>query len=192
MTIQVVPQGRLKTPFYERMSKIDTINTWHEWKGYSTPDELYCSETEYFEIRNATAVFDVSPMTKYRITGPDSLTYMNRLVTRDMAKIKPGRVAYAVWCDDQGQVLDDGTIFHLREGEYRLCSQERHYDWFLTECDFALTLAKMKLQGIALDRKKLAGIREEAREVAAGIQEKWDKLALFISITSAAQLQTLF
>jgi aminomethyltransferase len=68
-------------------------------------------------------------MTKYRITGPDSLEYLNRLVTRDMAKIKPGRVAYAVWCDDQGQVIDDGTIFHLREGEYRLCSQERHFAW---------------------------------------------------------------
>ena len=131
MTMQVVPQGRLRTPFYDRMSKLDTINTWHEWKGYSTPDELYCSETEYFAIRNATAVFDVSPMTKYRITGPDSLAYMNRLVTRDMAKIKPGRVAYAVWCDDRGQVLDDGTIFHLREGEYRLCSQERHLDWLM-------------------------------------------------------------
>ena len=131
MTMQVVNQGRLRTPFYERMSKLDTVNTWHNWKGYSTPDELYCSETEYFAIRNATAVFDVSPMTKYRITGPDSLAYINRVVTRDMAKIKPGRVAYAIWCDDQGQVLDDGTIFHLREGEYRLCSQERHLDWLL-------------------------------------------------------------
>jgi aminomethyltransferase len=53
-------------------------------------------------------------------------------VTRDMEKIKPGRVAYAVWCDDRGQLLDDGTIFHLREGEYRLCSQERHFDWLMS------------------------------------------------------------
>ena len=132
MTGQQVPQGRLKTPFYSRMRALDTVNSWHEWKGYTTPDELFCSETEYFAIRNATGVFDLTPMTKYRITGPDSLEYLNRLVTRDMEKIKPGRVAYAVWCDDQGQVLDDGTIFHLREGEYRLCSQERHYDWMLT------------------------------------------------------------
>ena len=84
---------------------------------------------EYFAIRNATAVFDITPMTKYRITGPDSLAYLDRLVTRDMSKIRPGRVAYAVWCDDQGQVIDDGTIFHLKEGEYRLCSQERHAAW---------------------------------------------------------------
>ena len=69
-------------------------------------------------------------MTKYRISGPDALEFLDRLVTRDMRKIKPGRVAYAVWCDDQGQVIDDGTIFHLREGEYRLCSQERHFAWF--------------------------------------------------------------
>ena len=143
MSIQEVPQGRLRTPFYERMSKLDTLNTWHTWKGYTTPDELYCSETEYFAIRNSTAVFDLSPMTKYRITGPDSLAYINRVVTRDMAKIKPGRVAYTVWCDDAGQVLDDGTIFHLREGEYRLCSQERHYDWLLASAiGFDVTVAE--------------------------------------------------
>ena len=98
-----VHQGRMRTPFYERMLQLDKTNTWHNWKGYSTPDELYCSETEYFAIRNATAVFDVSPMTKYRITGPDSTAFLNRLVTRDMTKIKPGRVAYAVWCDDQAR-----------------------------------------------------------------------------------------
>ena len=153
MSIQEVPQGRLRTPFYDRMAKLDTVNTWHNWKGYSTPDELYCSETEYFAIRNATAVFDVSPMTKYRITGPDSLAYINRVVTRDMAKIKPGRVAYAVWCDDRGQVLDDGTIFHLREGEYRLCSQERHYDWFMASAigfDVSIVEETAEVAGLAV------------------------------------------
>jgi aminomethyltransferase len=111
------------------MAALDSVNQWHEWKGYTVPDQLYCSEMEYFAIRNATAVFDLTPMTKYRISGPDALPYVDRLVTRDMHKIRPGRVAYAVWCNDQGQVIDDGTIFHLRDGDYRLCSQERHYEW---------------------------------------------------------------
>ncbi|HNP37403.1 MAG TPA: aminomethyltransferase family protein [Woeseiaceae bacterium] len=127
--IQEVHQGRLQSPFHPRLAELDTLNTWHTWKGYTSADALYCEDLEYFAIRNATAVFDLTPMTKYRISGPDALDYLNRLVTRDMAKIKPGRVAYAVWCDDQGQVIDDGTIFHLREGEYRLCSQERHFAW---------------------------------------------------------------
>ena len=132
MSIQQVHQGRLRSPFYSRLAALDTLNSWHEWKGYSSADALYCDETEYFAIRNATAVFDLTPMTKYRISGPDALEYIDRLVTRDMHKIKPGRVAYAVWCDDRGQVIDDGTIFHLREGEYRLCSQERHFAWLQT------------------------------------------------------------
>ncbi len=150
MTIQEVHQGRLRTPFYSRLAALDTVNTWHEWKGYTSADVLYCAETEYFAIRNATAVFDLTPMTKYRISGPDALPYIDRLVTRDMTKVKPGRVAYAVWCDDQGQVIDDGTIFHLRDGEYRLCSQERHFAW-------------LNAAAIGFD----VAIREETADIAA-------------------------
>jgi aminomethyltransferase len=145
-----VEQGRRRSPFYSRLAALDRLNTWHEWKGYTSTDALYDSDLEYFAIRNSTGVFDLTPMTKYRITGADSLDYVDRLVTRDMRKIRPGRVGYAVWCNDQGQVIDDGTLFHLREGEYRLCSQERHLAW--------LTAA-----AIGLDVQ----ITEETDEIAA-------------------------
>ncbi len=129
MTVQQVEQGRYRSPFYPRQAELDRLNRWHEWKGYSSADGFYDTALEYFSVRNSTGVFDLTPMTKYRITGPDSLDFLDRLVTRDMKKIKPGRVAYAVWCNDDGKVIDDGTIFHLRQGEYRLCSQERHMAW---------------------------------------------------------------
>ncbi len=132
MSGRQVAQGRLVTPFYSRQRELDTVNRWHEWKGYTVADEFYCSELEYFAIRNATAVFDLTPMTKYRISGPDAPAYVDRLVTRDMTRVPVGRVAYAVWCNDSGQVIDDGTIFRLGELDYRLCSQERHLDWLLT------------------------------------------------------------
>ncbi|MGB5738630.1 MAG: aminomethyltransferase family protein [Woeseia sp.] len=131
MNIIEVEQGVLRTPFYPRLTQLDRLNAWHCWKGYTTADALFDAELEYFAIRNSTGVFDLSPMTKYRISGPDALAYLDRLVTRDMHKIRPGRVVYAAWCNDQGQVIDDGTIFHLREGEYRLCSQERHLAWLV-------------------------------------------------------------
>lgn len=131
MSVREVRQDRNKSPFYSRQAVIDRLNCWHDWKGYSSADAFYSAELEYFAIRNSSSVFDLTPMSKYRIAGPDSLEYIDRLVTRDMKKIKPGRVAYAVWCDDRGQVIDDGTIFHLKQGEYRLCSQERHMDWLM-------------------------------------------------------------
>ncbi|MBT8077294.1 MAG: aminomethyltransferase family protein [Gammaproteobacteria bacterium] len=125
-----VEQGKLRTPFWPKTRAFDRLSESHDWKGYASADAYLEGGLEYFAIRNSTGVFDLSPMTKYRISGPDSLAFLDRLVTRDMKKIRPGRVAYAVWCDDQGQVIDDGTIFHLRDGEYRVCSQERHLAWF--------------------------------------------------------------
>jgi aminomethyltransferase len=130
MTVKEVDQRRLRTPFYPKIAEIDYLGESHDWKGYASAEAYLEGGLEYFAVRNSTGVFDLSPMTKYRIKGPDSLAFINRLVTRDMQKIKAGRVAYAVWCDDHGQVIDDGTIFHLQEGEYRICSQERHFAWF--------------------------------------------------------------
>lgn len=65
-------------------------------------------------------------------------------------------------------------------------------DWFHTECDFALLLGEMKIQGIRIDIPGLTRIREEGNEELTTLSAKWDKMAPFISITSAAQLQQLF
>ena len=119
----------LRSPFHSRVAAACEINLWDEWKGYTTPDAYTDVELEYFAIRNSTGVFDLSPMTKYRITGPDAEAYLNRLITRDVTKIRLGRVGYTVWCNDSGQVMDDGTIFHLAENDYRLCSYTRAMDW---------------------------------------------------------------
>ena len=121
-----------KSPFYSRQEPLNHLKEWGRWADYLSPVAYTCSDVEYFACRNTCTVFDLTPMTKYHISGPDALAYLNRLVTRDVSKIKPGRVGYSVWCADDGQVIDDGTIFHLSEGVYRLCSQERHLDWLMT------------------------------------------------------------
>ena len=132
-----------QTPFHPRTSALNTLNEWHRWKDYTTADAYFDEALEYAAIRNACAVFDLTPMTKHRITGPDAQVFLNRLVTRDVVKIKPGKVGYCVWCNDNGQVIDDGTIFHLREGDYRLCSQERQLEWLARSAfGFDVTLAE--------------------------------------------------
>ena len=119
----------LKTPFHSRIEAVNELNEWDGWAGYTTPVAYTNVELEYFAIRNATGVFDLSPMTKYRITGPDAEAYLNRLVTRDVGKIRVDRVGYVIWCDGEGQVMDDGTLFHLAANDYRLCSYTRAMDW---------------------------------------------------------------
>ena len=119
----------LETPFHPRIAAANGLQAWYNWKGYVSAERLDQIEFEYFAIRNATAVFDLCPMTKYRIEGPDAEAFLNRLFTRDVRKIREQRVGYGVWCDDAGQVQDDGTLFHLGPDLWRLCSQERCLDW---------------------------------------------------------------
>ncbi|MEP7245333.1 MAG: aminomethyltransferase family protein [Gammaproteobacteria bacterium] len=117
------------TPFHSRTSAANKLNLWHRWKDYTVPDAYFDIALEYAALRNACTAFDLSPITKQRVRGPDALPFMNRLMTRDVSRIRPGHVGYGVWCNEDGQVIDDGTLFHLTPGEYRLCSQERQLDW---------------------------------------------------------------
>lgn len=146
-------QAVCETPFHARTAALNQLNLWHRWRDHTVADAYFDVGMEYNAIRNSCAVFDLSPMTKHLITGPDALAYMNRLVTRDVAKIKAGRVGYCLWCDEAGQVIDDGTIFHLREGVYRLCSQERQLDWLLASAlgfDVSIVEETNEVAGLAV------------------------------------------
>jgi aminomethyltransferase len=160
----------LPTPFHSRTSRLCRTNDWGRWAGYTTVQVFTDVELEYFAVRNAATLFDLSPMVKYRIAGPDATRYLNRLVTRDVSKLRPGRVAYVVWCDDRGKVLDDGTLFRLSDSEFQLCSQERHLCWLLDSAigfdvaidDISEDVAALAVQGptscAVLKRLGLAGV----------------------------------
>src|SRR5882762_2308526 len=143
-------QPLLKTPFHERARELSQLDSFVPWAGYSTVDVFTSVEQEYFAIRNASSLYDLTPMVKYRISGADALRFLNRLVTRDIRRLGPGRVAYAVWCDDAGHLIDDGTVFCIAPNEYRLCTAERQLDW-------------LRASAIGFDVE----IREVTEEVAA-------------------------
>jgi aminomethyltransferase len=145
----------LRTPFAGRAEPFIQTDAYIPWSGYTTVDVFSSVEQEYFSIRNACSVYDLTPMVKYRIAGPAAERYLNRLVTRNIAKLKPGRVAYTVWCNDAGHVIDDGTVFRLGPEEFRLCTAERQLDWLLDSAigfdveiaEVTETIAALSLQG---------------------------------------------
>ena len=122
-------QPLLKTPFHERSRALSQLDSFIPWSGYTTVDVFTSVEQEYFAVRNASSLYDLTPMVKYRIAGADALRFLNRLTTRDVSKLAEGRVAYTVWCNDEGHLIDDGTVFCLAPNEYRLCTAERQLDW---------------------------------------------------------------
>ncbi len=130
-TATVVPIGLIPGPFHDRLEALSHAKGWMDWAGYLSPSVLDTAEFEYFTIRNQATLFDISPMRKYRITGPDALAMINRVVTRDVARIGNGRVGYAMWCDEEGMLIDDGTLFRFSAHDFRLCCQERMFSWLL-------------------------------------------------------------
>jgi aminomethyltransferase len=119
----------LETPFYESYKHLVQNDRYEEWAGYTTLASYACEVQEYFAVRNTCGVYDMCPMIKYDISGPDAERYMNRLVTRDVRKLLPKRVMYTVWCNDNGHVIEDGTVFRLAPDMFRLCCAERQLEW---------------------------------------------------------------
>jgi len=120
-TIDPYAGERLKlTPFYPRASKLNIRDAWAAWNGYKFAEYYYDAEYEYFCIRNTCATYDICPMQKYEISGRDAEAMLDRMVTRDVTRIDIRRVAYCVWCTDEGRMIDDGTIFKLSNDKFML------------------------------------------------------------------------
>jgi aminomethyltransferase len=118
------------TPFHARTAPLVLGQTWRRWAGHAVASAYdWTHEREYAAVRNAAALFDVSPLHKYRITGPDAAQLLDRMVTRSVTRAKPGQVLYTPWCDARGKTIDDGTVSRLDESTFRLTSAEPNFRW---------------------------------------------------------------
>ncbi len=144
------------TPFFERTSKLNESQEWRRWSGYlSATNYELTHENEYFAIRTKAALLDISPLKKYLIDGPDASNLLDRLVTRNIQICKIGQVMYTPWCDENGKVIDDGTVQRLSENKYRITSAEPNLDWInhiatgmnVNILDDSETTAALALQG---------------------------------------------
>jgi len=145
-----------RTPFHERTSKLCLPQNWRRWAGYLVAGSYELTlDREYWAIRNAAALIDVSPLMKYLIRGRDAVRLLNRVVTRDMEKLQVGQVYYTPWCDEEGKMIDDGTVARLDETTFRLTAAEPNLRWLTMNAvgleveitDQSDRLAALSLQG---------------------------------------------
>lgn len=120
----------LGTPFHARTQPLNEAQVWRRWSGYLAAGAYELThEREYWAIRNAAALIDVSPLLKYHVHGPDAARLLDRVVTRDVSKLGVGRVMYTPWCDAEGKVIDDGTVTRLDAQRFRLTAAEPNIRW---------------------------------------------------------------
>jgi len=119
------------TAFHERTFPLCQSLNYREWSGYYTVSVYETHhEHEYNAIRNAAAMIDISPLYKYIVSGKDATRLVNRVISRDINKVSVGQVIYCCWCDEEGKVIDDGTISRLEENKYRWTAADPSLRWF--------------------------------------------------------------
>jgi aminomethyltransferase len=165
------------TAFFERQRQLNVKLSWGEWSGYHAP-AVFADfvDIEYNAIREASAVIDVSPLYKYEVVGPDAVTLLDRVVTRDVSTIVDDQVIYTPWCDEEGKVIDDGTLTRLAADRFRVTAADPSYRWFVlnaTGLDVEVRDVSESLAGLALQGRL-------SREVlASATGEDWSELRYF-------------
>lgn len=146
----------IESPFHPRTSALCTSLRWKDWAGYFA----VCSygvhhESEYHAFRQAAGMIDVTPLFKYEVRGRDASRLLSLIMVKDIGKLRAGRVTYLCWCDDDGKVMDDGTVSRLEQDRFRVTAAEPALAWLqrhargldVTVEDVTSTLAALAVQG---------------------------------------------
>jgi aminomethyltransferase len=144
------------SPFHPRTAPLNRKMQWREWSGYFASSAYAdAHDIEYNAVREAAALIDVSPLYKYVVSGPDATRLVDRVITRDATKVSVGRVLYTPWCDENGKVVDDGTVHRLDEQLWRWTAADPQLRWLrqnsaglgVTITDESESTAAVALQG---------------------------------------------
>jgi aminomethyltransferase len=86
-----------------------------DWEGWYWPSTFGDPVAEHNAVRNEVGVWDASPLRKWDFGGPDALAAADRVFTNDMLSLEVGQVRYAPFCDGNGKMVGDGTVFKLSD-----------------------------------------------------------------------------
>jgi aminomethyltransferase len=164
----------LGTAVHDRTFRLCESLNYREWSGYYAVSVYETHhEHEYNAIRNAAALIDVTPLYKYLVSGRDATKFVNRVITRDINKVAVGQVIYCCWCDEQGKVIDDGTISRRDENLYRWTAADPSARWFHQNAlgldvsidDISDKVAALALQGPTSGRLLIEAAQADIRNL---------------------------
>jgi aminomethyltransferase len=139
------------TPFHSRTSALSASQSWRIWSGYWAASSYeVVHDYEYHAIRNSAGLIDVSPLYKYDVRGKDAAKLVNRVITRDASRCAVGQALYACLCENDGAVIQDGTVFRIAADHFRFHLAEPALRW-------------LRLNAVAMD----VSVEEVTERIAA-------------------------
>lgn len=123
-----------RTPLYDEHIRLGAQMT--NFSGWVMPLQYSSIREEHNAVREAVGLFDLSHMGELRVKD-ESLA--QRLLTRDLSRLRPGRIQYTLLCNDEGGIIDDVLAYAVKDGGYLLVvnagNQDHDFEWVRSHAD---------------------------------------------------------
>ncbi len=102
-----------RTPLFPEYEKSGAKTI--DFGGWDLPVQFSGIKHEHETTRTKAGLFDVSHMGEIVVKGPQSLAFLQKVVTNDVAKLTPKRAQYTFMCYENGGTIDDFLIYMMEE-----------------------------------------------------------------------------
>ncbi len=135
------------------------------WNDYCLPMFYSDEKKEYQAIRSSCAIFDASPMKKYRLRGADAGLFLDRILTSTVSQLPAMRAAYGLVCDEEGFLMDDGIVYKYADDDYLFLiteiDQDPHFAKYNDFENLQITEETPTLAGLAIQGPKSCAVLRE-------------------------------
>jgi aminomethyltransferase len=123
-----------RTPLYEEHVRLGAQMT--NFGGWAMPLQYSTIREEHRAVREAAGLFDLSHMGELRVNDEG---LAQRVVTRDVSRLRPGRIQYALLCNEAGGIIDDVLVYAMPDAGYLLVvnagNQDGDFEWIRSRGD---------------------------------------------------------
>ncbi|WP_449621335.1 glycine cleavage system aminomethyltransferase GcvT [Robertmurraya sp. Marseille-Q9965] len=104
-----------------------------DFGGWDLPVQFSSIKEEHEAVRTKAGLFDVSHMGEIEVKGPNSLPYLQKMMTNDVSKISTGGAQYTAMCYENGGTVEDLLVYKRADEDYLLvvnaANIEKDYAW---------------------------------------------------------------
>lgn len=153
-----------RTPLYN--AHVAAGATMVDFGGWEMPIQYPAGIlTEHLTDRKKCGIFDVSHMGRLIVEGPDRVRFLQKVLSSNVAALKPGRAQYCMIPNETGGAVDDAYLYMFGEDSYFLIVNAsntdkdlRHFEKYLPEFDCRITNVTDSYSSIAVQGPDAEGI----------------------------------
>lgn len=99
-----------------------------DFAGWDMPVQYQGILAEHKAVRTRAGLFDVSHMGRIHAQGPDAASFLDHLITNDIAGLAVNRARYGFLCNERGGILDDLVTIRRTENEFLVVCNAASWD----------------------------------------------------------------